>query len=167
MPNLVSKEDVKEALNIKTFREMSGEKIVEFISLLPNMDKEVALSIVKQYPEFNKYSSYIVSQIKELSSEALKTNDNSQSEVLASYNKTLEVLESYSKKDGLSHSEVMETVEKMIVVNDKMNEKDTENKDFLREVLKDNRILYFGIAALGLTLLGVNAKGIKLPKLKS
>lgn len=167
MPNLVSKEDVKEALNIKTFREMSGEKIVEFISLLPNMDKEVALSIVKQYPEFNKYSSYIVSQIKELSSEALKTNDNSQSEVLASYNKTLEVLESYSKKDGLSHSEVMETVEKMIVVNDKMNEKDTENKDFLKDVLKDNRILYFGIAALGLTLLGVNAKGIKLPKLKS
>lgn len=43
--NLVSEEQVKEALQINKFCEISKDKIMEFVSLIPNMDKEVAIAI--------------------------------------------------------------------------------------------------------------------------
>lgn len=43
---LLSVEQVKEALGIETFRNLSKEKIMEFVSLIPNMDKDVAMSII-------------------------------------------------------------------------------------------------------------------------
>ena len=39
-----SEEDVKKALGIETFRNLSKDKVIEFMSLAPQMDKEVMLS---------------------------------------------------------------------------------------------------------------------------
>ena len=49
---LVSVEEVKNALKIDSFRNLSKDKIMEFVSLIPNMDKEVAINIIEQYPAF-------------------------------------------------------------------------------------------------------------------
>lgn len=48
--NLVSEEQVKDALQINKFSELSKDKIMEFVSLIPNMDKEVAIAIINQFP---------------------------------------------------------------------------------------------------------------------
>lgn len=78
MANLVTRDEVKKALDINSFREISGDKIIEFISLIPNMDKDVALAIVNQFPEFGKFSNGIITQLMEISNEAMKSNANSQ-----------------------------------------------------------------------------------------
>ena len=43
--HLVSEDQVKKALHIDSFRNLSKDKIMEFASLIPNMDKDVAISI--------------------------------------------------------------------------------------------------------------------------
>ena len=47
---LVTAEDVKKALNIDSFRNVSKDKLIEFVSLIPNMDKDVAMSIHQPIP---------------------------------------------------------------------------------------------------------------------
>lgn len=166
MANLVTKDEVKKALNINSFREISGDKIIEFISLIPNMDKDVALAIVNQFPEFGKFSNGIITQLKEISNEAMKSNDNSQKEVITSYNKILDDLSEMSKNENLSLEDKMEIIDKMITVADKISVKDSENKAFLNGMLKTVAPYATTALVLGITLLGVNSKGIKLPSLK-
>ena len=50
--NLVSIDEVKRALNIDDFRKISKDKIMELVSLIPSMDKEVTIEIIKQFPYF-------------------------------------------------------------------------------------------------------------------
>lgn len=48
----VSEDTVKRALKIDSFRNLSKDKIMQFASMIPYMDKEVAIAIINQFPEF-------------------------------------------------------------------------------------------------------------------
>ena len=54
----------------------------------------------------------------------------------------------------------------MILIADKISDKDTENKEFLANVVKTGASLVGGALVLGAVILGVNVKGVNLPKLK-
>ena len=69
---LVSVEQVKKALNIESFRNISKEKIMEFVSLIPNMDREIAIKIIEQYPVFAELSKSILSQLNKMCDIALE-----------------------------------------------------------------------------------------------
>ena len=45
-----SEEAVKKALKIESFRNLTKDKVMEFTSMIPYMEKEVALEIIKQFP---------------------------------------------------------------------------------------------------------------------
>ena len=57
---LMSEEDVKKALNVKDFRSLSKDKIMDFVSIIPNIDKEIAISIINQFPNYAKLSKDMV-----------------------------------------------------------------------------------------------------------
>ena len=46
----VSESAIKHALKIDTFREMSKDKIMQFASMMPYMNKDVAFAIINQFP---------------------------------------------------------------------------------------------------------------------
>lgn len=48
--NLKSAEEVKNLLEIDSSRNITKEKVIEFVSQIPNMDKEVAINIINQFP---------------------------------------------------------------------------------------------------------------------
>ena len=45
----VSEKSVKQALGIDSFRNLSKDKIMEFASMIPYMDKDVAIAIINQF----------------------------------------------------------------------------------------------------------------------
>ncbi len=49
---IMDEKEVKEILKIDDFRKMSKNKIVEFVSMLPKMDKEVALASINKFPNY-------------------------------------------------------------------------------------------------------------------
>ena len=49
---LVSEDQVKKALQIDSFRNLSKDKIMEFASFIPHMDKDVAIAIINQFPAY-------------------------------------------------------------------------------------------------------------------
>ncbi|VTT23404.1 hypothetical protein [Streptococcus gordonii] len=163
---LVSVEEVKNALNIESFRNLSQDKVMEFVSLIPNMDKDLAIKIVEQFPCYADYSQNIVKQLNMLCEKALELNDNSQTEAIEAYRKVLDELSVLLQKEETSVDERKYITEKMIEVAHKIATKDTENKEFLEKIIKYGGYVALGALAIGVTILGVNVRGKNIPKLK-
>lgn len=163
---LVSVEEVKNALNIENFRNLSKDKVMEFVSLIPNMDKELAMQIVEQFPSYAEYSKNIVSQLNNLCDKALEKNDTSLTITIESYRKILDELSLVLQKEEITVDERKYITEKMIEIADKISAKDTENKEFLERVIRYSSYFAAGALVLGAAILGVNVKGKDIPKLK-
>lgn len=164
---IVSEAEVKKALAINNFREVSKEKLMDFISLIPNMDKEVAISVISQFPTYADYAKNIVSTLSDMCDGILAKNNNSQAEIVSAYRIILDELSELLKKDDLSSEERNDITEKMILVTNKMSEKDTENKEWLAGVMKYGVSVISLTLIVGATILGVNIKGKNIPSLKN
>ena len=56
MAKILIEQQVKDVLQIDLFRNLSKEEIMEFASLIPNMDKDVAISIINWFPKYAESS---------------------------------------------------------------------------------------------------------------
>lgn len=162
---LVSVEEVKNALKIDSFRNLSKDKIMEFVSLIPNMDKEVAIKIIEQYPAFAKLSESMVAQLNKMCDNALEKNEESQRLTIQAYKQILDELSNQLHMEDLSKEEREKITKQMIEIADKISIKDTENKAFIDKMVKYSTGFAVGTLVLGAAILGVNIKGKDIPKL--
>ena len=162
---LVSVEEVKNALKIDSFRNLSKDKIMEFVSLIPNMDKEVAIKIIEQYPAFAKLSESMVAQLNKICDTALEKNEESQRLTIQAYKQILDELSNQLHMEDISKEEREKITKQMIEIADKISVKDTENKAFIDRMAKYRTGFAIGVVVLGAAILGVNIKGKDIPKL--
>ena len=162
---LVSVEEVKNALKIDSFRNLSKDKIMEFVSLIPNMDKEVAIKIIEQYPAFAKLSESMVAQLNKMCDTALEKDEESQRLTIQAYKQILDELSNQLYMEDISKEEREKITKQMIEIADKISVKDTENKAFIDKMVKYRTGFAIGVFALGAAILGVNIKGKDIPKL--
>ena len=162
---LVSVEEVKNALKIDSFRNLSKDKIMEFVSLIPNMDKEVAIKIIEQYPAFAKLSESMVAQLNKMCDTALEKNEESQRLTIQTYKQILDELSNQLHMEDISKEEREKITKQMIEIVDKISVKDTENKAFIDKMVKYSTGFAIGALVLGAAILGVNIKGKDIPKL--
>ena len=163
---LISEESVKKVLNIESFRNLSKEKIVEFISLIPNMDKDVAISIINQFPAYAEMAGNMIAQLNTMCDSAIKEAGKSQKESIESYKLILSELGNLLQKDNISAEERALITDKMILIADRISAKDSEYKEFLLDALKIGVPVLGGALLLGAAILGVNTRGTKIPTLK-
>lgn len=162
---LVSVEEVKNVLKIDSFRNLSKDKIMEFVSLIPNMDKEVATKIIEQYPAFAKLSESMVAQLNKMCDTALEKNEESQRLTIQTYKQILDELSNQLHMEDISKEEREKITKQMIEIADKISVKDTENKAFIDKMVKYSTGFAIGALVLGAAILGVNIKGRDIPKL--
>ena len=162
---LVSVDEVKNALKIDSFRNLSKDKIMEFVSLIPNMDKEVAIKIIEQYPAFAKLSESMVTQLNKMCDTALEKNEESQRLTIQAYKQILDELSNQLHMEDISKEEREKITKQMIEIADKISVKDTENKAFIDKMVKYSTGFAIGLVVLGAAILGVNIKGKDIPKL--
>lgn len=163
---MVTADEVKNALEIDSFRNLSKDKIMEFVSLIPNMDKDVAMAIIEQFPSYAEMASNMVAELNGMCDKALQENGESQKETISAYKMVLSDLAELLKKDDISPEERTIITDKMILVADKVAAKDSENKVHLENIVKYRGSIIGGALLLGAVILGVNIKGTKLPTLK-
>lgn len=163
MAKMITEQQVKDALQIDSFRNLSKEKIMEFASLIPNMDKDVAISIINQFPAYAESSRKMLEQFKNVCDAALENNKDSQKDAILAYRKILDDLGGVLKKEELTPEERNRITEQMLEVADRISAKDTENKQFIDNLVKYGTQLTAGALLLGAVILGVNVKGINLP----
>ena len=163
---LLTADQVKEYLNIPDFRSLSRDKIIEFVSAIPLMDKDVAIKIIEQFPEFSNYAQVIVSHFDTSFDRILEENGNSSSAVLEGYRATLETLGELAQMENTSPEDRRFFAQKMIEVTDRMAEFDSCNKGFLAGMAKLLAwVAGCGLLIIGSVVLGVHMKGTEIPKL--
>lgn len=163
---MTSTEDVKRALGIDSFRNLSKDKIIEFVSAIPNMDKDVAMKIIDQFPSYTESATNMITQLNTICDNVLKENGESRKDAIEAYKKVLTDLGELLKKDNISPEERAVITDKMLTIADRISSKDTENKEFLANLIKCSATIVGGALLLGAVILGVNVKGTKIPTLK-
>ena len=160
---LVSEDQVKKALQIDSFRNLSKDKIMEFASLIPHMDKDVAIAIINQFPAYAESSRNMIEQYNVMCDKVLQSNDDSRRDAVMAYKTILDDLSILLKQDGITPEQQEKITDKMILVADKIADLHEDNRNFLEGIIKYGTPLISGALLLGAVILGVNVKGTKLP----
>lgn len=165
----VSEESVKRALKIDSFRNLSKDKVMQFASMIPYMDKEVAIAIINQFPVYADFGKATIEHYTQVCTNILEHNKESQAAVVKGYQTILDALSKRMEKEDISDQERQAITSDMIAVADKIAEADLNNKKFLDRM--GNKLL-FGlgliVAAVGAGI-GINSafgNGSSLPEVQ-
>lgn len=154
---------VLKKLEIDDFRHMTKDKIVQFTSLLPNMEPEVAKKALEQFPEFKNLAIEVVKNLQQSVEGILKSNDAAQNNFYDACNRAIDDLNIHLSSDDLTPDQEKTIREDIIKILDMMYRKDSENKAFLLKVIKTVGMSAAVIALAAASLLGgniTNARGL-------
>ena len=164
--NIITEDAAKEMLGIENFRELSKDKFMSFVSMLPDMDPEVAKEVIAQVPGYLTMVKEQTASYKEVIEKGLAQNEKNMESyyqgcntILASYQKLLE-------RDDLTFEEIKYISEKMLEVEERMASANTEDKHYHLKVFTVVGTVLLGLGLGAVALLGGNTN-IKLPKLGS
>lgn len=163
---LVSEEQVKKALKIDSFRSIPKAKIMDFVSLIPNMDKEVAIAIINQFPTYAETAGNMITQLNLMCDNILKVVIVVTKKPINAYKKILDDLGEILKRENITEVERERITKNMIDIADRIAAKDTEEKKFLEKIYKYGVSVIGGTLILGAVILGVNVKGKQIPRLE-
>lgn len=127
----VSEEAVKRALKIDSFRNLSKDKIMQFASIIPYMDKEIAIAIINQFPEFADFGKTVISNYIQMCNNILEKATESQAQVIHGYQTILDALARRMDVESITEEERKSITEDMILVADRIAQADLQYKKFL------------------------------------
>jgi len=151
---MMLEEDVKKALNITDFRSLSKEKIMEFVSIIPKVDKEVAISIINQFPNYADMAKDMVGGMINLCDNALQDAKVGRKDVIESYRVVLETLKEELNKGDLSIDDRKRITDDMLVVAEKIDAVNDKHLEFLKDTLKKVGGTIAGVVVVGVAILG-------------
>ena len=135
---------------------MTKEKIIQFVSVLPYMDPEVAKKALEQFPEFKDLMGTAVIEYKSIIIDMVESNSESQKSVYSICNDILDSLRCELQKENLSIDDRSQIEDKMIEVARIIADKDSENKKFLIKAMIIVGAVVSGIIGIAATILGSN-----------
>ncbi|UKA56774.1 hypothetical protein LFT45_23145 (plasmid) [Arthrobacter sp. FW305-BF8] len=148
---------IKQELGIESWRNLSKAKMIKFAMMMPDMDAELALKIVEQFPVFADFATGVVGAMKKMHKTTLFANKESQDRFHESCQQTRDIIQRQLNQDGLSFEERKYYLEQIMEILKLESQKDSENKQFLHAGLKN--MLGFAMAgiAFGVVVLGGKA----------
>lgn len=152
---LMTQEEVKQALGITDFRSIKKEQLIEFVSAVPNMDKEVAMACIAQFPEFKDYSLTIISQLYQLCDKAIESDNKDIQQAIDGYKLILSELQKMLAKRFMSQRRKNKIIKEMVEVTDKIADLERDKIRFKGNVLKLAGAVGSLALALGGALLGL------------
>ncbi len=161
----ISEKDLLKLLDIPSFRHMSKDKLVSFVSALPEIDPEVAKKALEQFPDFASAMIEITGRCKETIAKCLEGSDVGTKTCLAACSVINDSVQRELAKGELTFEEREHLIDKSIQVVQLMREIDADNKRFLINVARIAvAVSVFATGAL-ITVLG-GKTNITLPNIK-
>ncbi|WP_411147583.1 hypothetical protein [Streptomyces sp. A30] len=147
-------DEIKHALGIDSWRNLSKDKMIRFVAMMPDMGTEVALKIVEQFPAFKDFAQNVVDAMKKSHESTLSANKESQEHVHRAFQELRDTLKNELDKGDLTWEQKKELIEKMQEAVREESQKDSENKRFLDGALKKVMVLGGTALALGVAFVG-------------
>jgi hypothetical protein len=154
----VTELELMNRLGIESWRNLSKDKFMTFVSDLPNLDKDVALKIVAQFPDFKELVNDSFEKFKDDATEARAFNWKSQKKVHKAFSEYREILKLELERENLTSEDRFRIIDYLRAAVDAESAKDTENKKF--QVATTTIITTAGLALVGaaVAVLGGNTQ---------
>ncbi|MCL2198021.1 MAG: hypothetical protein FWB80_08660 [Defluviitaleaceae bacterium] len=161
----ISEKEAMDVIEISSWRNLSKDKFMKFLSLLPDLDKETQLRAIEQIPNIAHFIMDTNEKIIE-SSKNITDKNKEATDVLIDALKEIQVcFQEQLKREDLSTEDRMLFSEKLLDIARIYVELDKTNKGFLESHLG----IIVSVAVLGLGIvtwiIGGRGTGLKLPKL--
>lgn len=155
----MTEQQVLDNLGICDWRHMTKDKVIGFISAIPDMDPETAKAALAQFPEYVKFSTEILKNCKDYISESMTKANDSQKMVLEAYSKTLDDISERLKNENLSVEEREQLSDMQIDLLRAMSAKDSEFKKFVMDMTKQYVIPAAGVVVAVGSVIGLKVIG--------
>ena len=151
-----SEAEILKALEIDTWRNVSKEKILQFVALMPEMDKEVAIKVIEQFPEFRVFAVDALNVLEKEHSSTLGANKESQAEVHHAFKEVRAILAGELKREDLTAQDRMIIIDRIMETANREFAKDSENKRFLDTLF--GKAAMAGGAAIALAIVALGGR---------
>lgn len=166
MSKKLTEMEVLKQLDIPDFRHMTKDKVINSVSMLQNMDPEVAKKAIEQFPEFAKMSLEAFKEYRTVLEKTLDASKESSKTCFAVYDKVLSALEKCTSQEEITFEEKKYYLEQMMEIAKMVEKKDSENKTFYLKII---RVVTFAVVSIvGISAASLGGKfDFDLPKPKS
>ncbi len=134
MSRSLTEAKVLRKLDIPDFRHLTKDKVVSFVSMLPQMDPEVAKRALEQFPAFAETNLAIVSCLKDSLGTIVSGNAGNMAEFNAWCHEALSALEAELKREDLTDAGRKMVIDGIMGIIGAIGQKDSENKEFLSDL---------------------------------
>lgn len=153
---LSSEDDVKRALNIDSWRNLSKDKLLTFVAEMPHMDKEVALKAIEQFPNFKSLVGETLHSFGQRYESAQKFSWKSQKKVHDAFQSYRETLNRELEREHLTVEDRFLILEMFRDAVSQESEKDREHKAFTIKMVTIAATV--GVAAVGTAIAALGGK---------
>ena len=130
-----SEDDVKKALGIDSWRNLSRDGVMKLVAMMPEMNTEVALKIAEQFPDFKLLATETLKAVNEQLATTFKSNDKSQKRAQRAFAKAQDAYIKELDRDDLSSEERRDLYERILDAARLVDAKDERNKQFIVKAL--------------------------------
>lgn len=152
--SLNSEEAIKKKLNIDSWRNLSRDKFMSFVAEMPKMDREVALGIVAQFPNFKNLVTDAFEGVRQEAESAHRFNWKSQKRVHEAYATYRAALNQELSRDDLSREDRFRVLELFREAVRAEDDKDSQNKAWGLKVLTGVGVVFVSLIGVAFAALG-------------
>ena len=148
-------------LNIPSWRHLSKDRFLDFMSIISKADKEVLLGIIEQIPHFTQLCTEGLDTLKQAFNQTVDSNEKLSLAIISAIDSVRESIAQELNKENLSEKERKDIRDQLMELARMYERLDTENKKFL-----DTNFGKFALVAsvaTGGLFFGAFAKGLVSP----
>ena len=147
--------EVMKKLKINKWNQLSKDKMLNFVAMMPDIDNEVRLKILDNLPEFKELALTIVKEIDETHRKIIDSNEINQKYIHEAYSETRQILQKQLDRDIVTPEERMHICNLLVKLLENEGELDKNNKKFLNNIAVAGAVLGgFALALLGVAICG-------------
>lgn len=137
MNRSMTEANVLRRLDIPDFRHLTKDKVVSFVSMLPQMDPDVAKHALEQFPAFAETCLAVIGCLKDSLGTIVSGNAESMAEFNARCQEALTTLEEELQREDLTDEGRKLIINGILGIVGAIGQKDSENKVFLRGLFRE------------------------------
>lgn len=158
--------EVKDAMELPDWRHLRKDHFLQLLSMVPDMDTEVALRVISQIPEMTGFAKAALDDAEKAFNAALGSNARSMEMVHEVEMERLALVRAELDRDDLSPVDRLQLLGEVRDVHERSLAKDTENKRFVSEQLERRMwVAFAGVATIAIAVVGAAKSGAKRPYL--
>ncbi len=149
-----NEDELKQRMNIDSWRNLSKDKFIAFVSDLPNMSDEVAKKVIEQFPDFKTLVLGSLEHVQQQAEGAVGVNWKSQKKVHKAFAQYREMLSRELDRENVTTEDRFRILQMLREAIADEAKKDSEHKAFAMKALTvvagvATVVVAAGVAALG------------------